>query len=355
MRERLRRPKIRKRNGKFIFRITDSLGKQRQYSFLSAFEAESKLEDFLRQVQGMTGKEPILPLDLENGFAFFLKTKTKLKPNSRVRYNERTANWLKFFKDNHSEVAEWAKIKQEHLLEYVDWRRSMGRANKTINADCNHLTTAFETLVKFKKIPENIQIPKLPEPLVNEPVRIGKSLSPEELSRFFQQAEKSSKEINWYVIFQILYICGNRVSEIINANVSDIEESPQGYEWAIPKTKTGKQKKIPIHPQIQQYFKEALQKAKESGSNILFPNNEGNRLNRNKIRDRFIEICKLAGIKTHHTTHDLRRTFASRTELSIETRRSIGGWESIEVMNETYNLPAEKVIRDDYFRVKFTK
>jgi len=355
MRVRLRRPKIRKRNGKFVFRITDSLGKQKQYSFLSSSEAQLRLDNFLRQVGGMTGKDPIIPIDLESGFEFFLRTKTNLKPNSKTRYNERTANWLRFFKERHPEVVGWTKITNEHLLDYIVWRQGMGRANKTINADCNHLTTAFETLVKYKKVSETIQIPKLLEPLVKKPVRVGRSLSPEERYKFFNQAKKSSRNLDWYAIFQILYACGNRVSELINANVSDVEISPQGYEWSIPETKMNKPKKIPIHPDIREHFKLALQMANKGNNSILFPNAVGNRLERRKIRDKFIKICELAGIKEHHTTHDLRRTFASRTDLTIETRRNIGGWKSIEVMNEIYNLPTERVTRDDYFSVRFIK
>ncbi len=163
-----------------------------------------------------------------------------------------------------------------------------------------------------------------------------------ELFKFFEEAKKRSERVNWYGYFVTLYMTCSRVSEITSLKKSQIKNGIIQFH----KTKA-KPKAVFIHPQLRPILEEAIKRSKVE---LVFPNINGEEINRRKIRDRMIELCRLVGIPKA-TPHDLRHTFASRIDIESYVKQKIGGWVNKRVLEDTYNHPAEDIVRQAYFGV----
>jgi integrase len=117
----------------------------------------------------------------------------------------------------------------------------------------------------------------------------------------------------------------------------------------IPDTKTDTPKIIPMHPQLKPYLQKAVDR---SQGEYVFSNHNGKIMNKNRIRDKIIQICAKVGIPPA-TVHDFRHTFASQHGLSRDARQKIGGWSSRQVMEKTYIHTPEERLKQEYFAVDF--
>ncbi len=349
MRKRFRIPKTIYRRGHFYcFKITNSSGKRIEVKSLTEKEARLKLLKMPEQIFSSMSDRPTYRITFEQGIDFWLKTKKgSIDDTSYIRYNGYMKNFKEFLSVKRSNLKYFDEIQSEHIKEFMDYRiNEKQRATKTVNSERMALYNLFSILIEHNKISGINPVAKIRSLKVIK-VQKRHCLSDEELAKFLEGAKAESRDINWYAIYLTLYICGFRRDEVRKMEKSYVDLS-KGI-ITIEDTKTDRPKIIPVHPELKPVLQKAIAQAK---GKYVFPDSKGNILNKNKMRNKMIEICEKVGI-VKATIHDLRHTFASRPGLSSKTKQEIGGWSSKQVMEKTYNNPPEDVIRDEYFKASF--
>ncbi|HAZ10802.1 MAG TPA: hypothetical protein DCY56_06835 [Candidatus Omnitrophica bacterium] len=349
MRKRFRVPKkIYRRGSWYCFKITNFSGKRIEIKSLTEKEARLKLLKMPEQIFSSMTDKPTYRVTFEQGIDFWLRTKKgSIDDTSYIRYNGYMKNFKEFLSVKRSNLKYFDEIQSEHIKEFMDYRiNEKKRATKTVNSERMALYNLFSILIEHNKISGINPVSKIRSLKIIK-VQKRRCLSDEELAKFLEGAKAESRDINWYAIYLTLYICGFRRDEVRKMEKSFVDLS-KGI-ITIENTKTDRPKIIPIHPELKSVLQQAIAQAR---GRYVFSDPKGNILNKNKMRNKMIEICEKVGI-AKATIHDLRHTFASRPGLSSKTKQEIGGWSSKQVMEKTYNNPPEDVIRDEYFKASF--
>lgn len=348
MRKRYREPKIYRKDGLYWFRITDSFGKRQEVRAFTDREAKFKRADMIKQLFSDLSGNPTYRITFEQGVDFWLKIKKdSIDETSYARYSSHMDNFLEFIKTKRTNLRHFDEIRPEHIKEFMDYRlNEKRRATKTVNSERTALNNLFTVLIDYNKIPEINPVAKV-KPFKVIKVQKRRCLTDDELSKFFDGAKAESGSINWYGIYFTLYITGMRRDEVRNLDKESVDLT-SGF-ITILNTKTDKPKAIPIHPQLKPILQQAME---QSRTKLVFPDSNGELLERNKFRYKMRNICDKVGIEKA-TPHDLRHTFASRQGLSDRVKQIIGGWSSKQVMENTYIHTPEDYVRDEYFKVDF--
>jgi integrase len=357
MRQRFRTPKkIYKRGKWWCFRITDSFGKRRVIKSSTKEDALAKLRIMPQQMMSDMCETVSYRITLEQGIVYWLEhKKDSVVSRSLERYRTMGNHLIGFMKERYPRFKYIDETQKEDAfaLAYRNFRFEKGRATKTVSDEENAFSDLYKFLAKKKKIYLRNPFSEL-EPISIEPVQQRRVLPNEELKKFFKGALRISQKIYWYGVFMVFMVTSMRREEL--RLMEKVRVNLETGFFEIPKTKTRRRKVIsktvPIHPQLKVVLQEAITR---STNKYLFPNQDGEPMPKNKMRDTMRRICKMVGIPMA-TLNDLRHTWSTKTRLagmSNEARREIGGWSSDEVMNTTYTHYPDAKISEEYFGVNF--
>lgn len=131
-----------------------------------------------------------------------------------------------------------------------------------------------------------------------EPIRTVKEI---------QAMRESFNRLRDRLLFDLGITSALRVSDLLNLNVEDVRNKT---EVKIKEQKTGKYKKFPLQPQVQQEIAEYLAtRPNADDEEPLFLTQKGYRLDRMQAHELLKNAAKKAGVKGNIGTHSLRKTF----------------------------------------------
>ncbi|MCS7204800.1 MAG: site-specific tyrosine recombinase XerD [Leptospiraceae bacterium] len=153
---------------------------------------------------------------------------------------------------------------------------------------------------------ENLELPKVPR-------TIPTYLTWEEVIRFFEVFDqKNPFELRDRAIFELMYACGLRVSEVVNLKLKDIDF--WNSEICVM-GKGGQQRIVPLgektHQTLKLYFDEARNRITKKTSEFVFLGKKGNRLDRRSVWRSITKYAKRAGLEKKISPHTLRHSFAT--------------------------------------------
>lgn len=206
---------------------------------------------------------------------------------------------------------EFKRLYRQNILEYISYLKNIRKTDyktgenhslsgKTINlklvsiAKYNHLMQPEDIVIKkadYIKIHENLVNPT--------------DTTKEEIDIFRQkllQAEGCSNVRN-YTIATLIAYSGLRISEVLDLKIQDI--SFQTYMIMVRNGKGGKQRSVVVNSRVINTIREYLKTRYETGSDYLFCNKKGKKLNRSTINAAF------ASISDKITPHTLRHFYCS--------------------------------------------
>ena len=118
------------------------------------------------------------------------------------------------------------------------------------------------------------------------------------------------RDFKYCVIFVIGIYSGLRISDILNLNISDVENIT---EIEIKEKKTGKYKRFPLNAQCQNCTKQWLTIRKKQWAydkkEPLFIGKKHCRMERTQVFRMIKEACKQCNIEGNFGTHTMRKTF----------------------------------------------
>ena len=113
------------------------------------------------------------------------------------------------------------KIRENHVKSYRRHLDVKNYAPKTVSRHLSSLRTFYNFLIRINKVEinyfENVKSPKIPK-------RLPKNVRPDEIEMMFDSIDtKSDLGLRNYLILEILYGCGLRVSELCDLEIKDIK------------------------------------------------------------------------------------------------------------------------------------
>lgn len=232
------------------------------------------------------------------------KNMTRKNYRTIIRHMERLLEYL--------DTENLRKIKEVSIREYLSIESERKYwSPKTYRTYLQSVKTYFKWCVRrnfIKRNPaEKIEKPKLPQ-------RLPRCLTKAEVQTIFSSAIQYNwlyqfeRSRNLAILYTFLYT-GIRLSELLHLRITDVNIDSQ--EIYVNKGKGGKNRIVPIHPQLSGILREYIQKRNKRGkdSKWFFTGiHSDKRLYEKNVHAICRKVSERSGIK--FTPHMLRHTFA---------------------------------------------
>jgi integrase/recombinase XerD len=249
--------------------------------------------------------------DLVFRFNDYIFSERKLSENTRESYNSDIEQFYRYLEkiDPPGSISDYFGI--DILDDYI-----INLANNEIGSrSIVRKLSAISLFLKFLKIEEVIKDNS--SYLINRP-KIGSKLplylTVEEVEAFINSFNSDKPEgIRDKALFELIYSCGLRVSEISNLNIGNVYFKERVLQVF---GKGSKERYVPIGEKAIKELVYYLEKArpfllKNKKSQALFLNFRGERISRKGIWRNLKLNAGLAGIKKDFSVHTLRHSFAT--------------------------------------------
>lgn len=255
-------------------------------------------------------------------------TKRKELEGKSLSHIQSTTNLSKEFLHylENRNVKKVKSIHQEIVDEYFDYLQRRKNDRKPGGLSTNYLEKHKEAVLRFiefvKKVDigqSGIYIPKFYKNKTPKDI-----LTEKEIQILFSQTNNSFQGIRNRVILSLLYGCGLRKGELHQLNIEHIDMVKDVVR--IEKTKTSKQRDVPMTKNIKQNLEEYIYSVREmllpenSKESAFLLNNYGKRYSLQMIQLSVKKLAKQSGINKPISPHRLRHAIATHLldELSLE-------------------------------------
>jgi integrase/recombinase XerD len=204
------------------------------------------------------------------------------------------------------------QIERLHLLNFLEFLNELGFAS-TSQARMVSSIKSFFSFLTLEKIINNSPAELLEAPKLSR--KLPEVLSYHEIENICTAVDLSTNEGHRNrAIFEILYACGIRVSELVNLKISNLH-----LEIGFIKVlgKGNKERLVPIGESAIKYLNFYLDERKKNdlcdkdSEDIVFLNRRGKQLTRNMIFLIVKDTASLAGIEKNISPHTFRHSFAT--------------------------------------------
>ena len=216
------------------------------------------------------------------------------------------------------------------LDKYVAWRETNPNSSikdyaaTLINLAPSSLERNYSAIRSFHKyLNRELGIPdpsdQLPE--TGKRSRLPKALTVQEITTLVDAAKDPSNSISLrdYLLLELLYSTGARVSEVVGININDFSESQVGDEVISVlklRGKGGKERIVPLGSFAKSAIEDYLVRTRPSllkrvNENALFLNVRGTRLSRVSAWEIVKQAARKSGLNTRVTPHVFRHSYAT--------------------------------------------
>ncbi len=279
----------------------------------------------------------------------YLRFERMLLPNTIDSYM-RDLNKFNFFLKNKG-IEDYINIKKEQILDFLQFLHT-NQSESSISRILSTLRSFYKFLFREGICKKNPWI-RISNPAM--PRKLLKVLDIEEVEKFLDSIPFSTKlQLRDKAMFELLYSCGLRVSEIINLKLGDIDFDEEMLRF-IGKGK--KERITPVGKKSLLHLKKYIDKARykierEHKSNYIFLNKNGNKI----TRQGFWKILKIyarkINIGKNIYPHIFRHSFAThmlQKGADLRTVQELLGHSSIST-TEIYTNLDKKHIKEIYFK-----
>lgn len=240
-----------------------------------------------------------------NSFIDYLRVEKGAAANTVAAYRRDLTKYLNWRLNNPD-----APIKDYALSIKALAPSSLERNFSAVRSFHNYLGREFQLPDPTDGLPESGKRQRLP-----------KALTVEEITKLVEAAKDPSDPISLrdYLLLELLYSTGARVSEVVGINLSDISESTFGQEsiWVIKlRGKGGKERIVPLGTYAKSAIDEYLVRCrpslvKKGNDPALFLNNRGTRLSRVSAWEIVKRAANRSGLDARVTPHIFRHSYAT--------------------------------------------
>ncbi len=278
-------------------------------------------------------------------------------------------SFIDFLRVEKGAAANTVAAYRRDLTRYLNWSlNNPGASIKDYAQSINNLAPSslernFSALRSFHNyLNREFQIPDptddLPE--TGKRQRLPKALSVEEVTKLVEAAKDPSLPITLrdYLLLELLYSTGARVSEVVGINLQDIYESTVGDEsiWVIKlRGKGGKERIVPLGSYAKSAIDDYLVRCRPSllkrvNESALFLNVRGTRLSRVSAWEIVKKAAVKSGLTSRVTPHIFRHSYATHLldgGADIRVVQELLGHASVTT-TQIYTLVTIDKVRESY-------
>ncbi len=281
-------------------------------------------------------------------FLDYLRFERLLSKNTLNSYSRDLNKFSLFLKKN--KKLDFKNIEKESIVSFLQVLRET-QSSKSISRILSSLRNYYKFLIR-EEIVENNPFLNINNP--KTPKRLIKVLTVDEVKKFLESIPTSSKlELRDKAMFELLYSCGLRVSEIVNLKQGNIDLNEKIIFFI---GKGNKERVCPIGYQallhLKTYIFNARPKIEKGRSNFIFLNKNGKRLTRQGFWKVMKKYAKKLGLKKEFYPHIFRHSFATHMlENGADLRivQELLGHSNIST-TEIYTTVTKKHLKDTYFK-----
>ena len=264
-----------------------------------------------------------------NDFILYLKHQKNYSENTTKNYQNDLILFKTFLDENH--ITFISGVTYDVVRKYIKYLNEKKYTAKSVARIISSLRGLFRYLYLNKVITTNpmilISTPKIEK-------KLPKYLEYNEVEKLLNAPNLNTEiGIRDYVVLEILYSTGIRVSELVNIKLKDIDFNNK----EIRILGKGNKERIVLYgdvlkEKIKLYLDIAYDKFNILGSDYLLLNQHGKQINDREIRTIVDNNMKIAGINKKISPHTLRHTFATHMlngGADIKTVSDLLGHESI--------------------------
>ena len=240
-----------------------------------------------------------------NSFIDYLRVEKGAAANTVAAYRRDLTKYLNWSINNpNSSIKEYAKSISNLAPS------SLERNFSAVRSFHNYLNREFKIADPTDDLPETGKRQRLP-----------KALTVEEVTKLVEAAKDPTSPITLrdYLLLELLYSTGARVSEVVGINIGDISESTIAGEsiWVLKlRGKGGKERIVPLGSYAKNAIDDYLVRCrpallKKLNESALFLNARGTRLSRVSAWEIVKKAAKKSGLTARVTPHIFRHSYAT--------------------------------------------
>ena len=277
-------------------------------------------------------------------FIDFLRIEKGAATNTVAAYKRDLEKYLNWRVDNpDNSITEYAKTLAPLAPSSIE------RNFSAIRSFHNYLEREFNEPNPCDQLPETARRARLP-----------KALTVDEVSRILDGAKnpKDANSLRDYLILELLYSTGARVSELVGINLNDISEAQVDKETIKTlklRGKGGKERLVPlgsfaVHAIDDYLVRTRPNLVKRTNENALILNNRGGRLSRVSAWEVVKQAAIKANLESKVTPHVFRHSYATHLldgGADIRVVQELLGHASVTT-TQIYTLITIDKVRDSY-------
>ncbi len=279
----------------------------------------------------------------------YIRFERLLLPNTIDSYI-RDLNKFNIFLKN-CRIKNYLNIGKEQILDFLQFLHT-NQSESSISRILSTLRSFYKFLVREGICQKNpwtqIRNPIMPRKLV-------KVLNIEEVEKFLESIPFSTKlQLRDKAMFELLYSCGLRVSEIVNLRLQDIDFEEEMLRFI---GKGDKERITPVGKNSLLYLKKYIDRARykierERKSNYVFLNKDGNKITRQGFWKILKKYARRINVDKNLYPHIFRHSFAThmlQRGADLRTVQELLGHSSIST-TEIYTSLNKKHIKEVYYK-----
>ena len=279
----------------------------------------------------------------------YLKFEKLMLPNTLESYQRDLKKFILFLDNN--KIKSYCELSKEEVLDFL---QSLYKSQS--ESSISRILSTLRSFYKFLMI-EGV-CKKNFWAQINNPLRLRKIpeiLKIEEVEKFLESIPVSRRlEIRDRAMFEILYSCGLRVSEIVNLKMQNIDFEEELLRF---KGKGNKERIVPIGKKsirfLEKYLKHSRSEIKkEYRTDYVFINRSGKKMTRQGFWKILKKYAARVGLKKNLYPHIFRHSFAThmlQRGADLRIVQELLGHSDIST-TEIYTTLDKEYIKEIYFK-----
>ena len=353
----------------YCFRLPSGLDpKRHQVNTWSTDEKEAARirDDIVKQTMARRDGQIYEEAYLDKAVEAYLNAKGGLNRKTHKRYSAVVHDFMGYVVSELKHMPTMAEVKRPVIDKYLGSLLTKGRCTNTVNDIRNILTNLFIYAVDNNWVQINPvhKIKKLPEP-----ERHFEPLTMDEVRQILEHLKNERNNHRrlecYYEVMAVIYYAGLRISEVTHLLRSDVDLNTHtllihnktigGTQYV---TKTKRNWRAPINAELEIILKEWLEKTKDNGTELLFPNSKNKPIKNDHIGKevkKVMRILKFSEKKMKKPLHGGRHAFCSHALASgvpeMIVQNALG--HKSNVMTRHYAHMSPQYVREQFDKLKY--
>jgi integrase/recombinase XerD len=279
----------------------------------------------------------------------YLRIEKLLLANTVDSYTRDLKKFKSFLEE--SNITNYTELKKEQVLDFLKFLH-IDQSESSIARILSTLRSFYKFLVREEICRKNPWI-QVSNP--KKPIKMLEVLSIDEVERFLDSIPSSTKlELRDKAMFELIYSCGLRVSELINLRLQDIDFDEELIRFI---GKGDKERITPVGRNgllyLNKYIRTSRYKIeREHKSDYVFLNKYGNKITRQGFWKILKKYARRINLDKNIYPHIFRHSFAThmiQKGADLKTVQELLGHSSIST-TEIYTTLNKSHIKEAYFK-----